>query len=155
MIISLILFVIFMIGVGYLSILAIKHGPIGQIYGAYFVAVVLLVTSYQSLEFILGEPKPIEVEWLRDLEEREIIAEFLMEDQGIYVWLNYEGYPKNYVLPWDEATAKQLMEARERAEGSGVPVLMSYKHSAGQFVFYEAPQPPLPDKERNIPDSML
>jgi hypothetical protein len=125
--------------------------------GALVTAAVFLPAAYLSLSEMLSRPKPVGSEWARrELAEATVIGAQMIEGQAIYVWLGMEGVaePRAYALPWDEKVARQLHGARRNAEASGTDVKMRnpFEQSIDQRerIFYAAPQPPPPEKQRPI-----
>jgi hypothetical protein len=118
------------------------------------IATVFLPVSYASLIELLGQPKPIDLEWWRgNATEAEVVAARPIEDQGIYLWLQLPDVaePRAFVLPWDRAGAEQLQRAMREAErnGSGVQMRQPFEPSLddGEPKFYARPQPALPPKD--------
>ncbi len=125
--------------------------------GALATAAVFLPAAYMSLSEMLSRPKPVGSEWARrELAEATVIGAQMVEGKAIYVWLGLEGVkePRAYTLPWDEKTARQLHGARRNAEASGTKVKMrnpfEQSNDKRERIFYAAPQPPPPVKQRPI-----
>jgi hypothetical protein len=117
-------------------------------------AALFLPLAYASLVQLLSRPKPVDLEWwLNDAAEAEVLASRLVEDQGIYLWLQLVDVaePRAYVLPWDRTSAEQLQQALREAEqkGSGVQMRLPFEPSldALEPKFYALPQPALPPKD--------
>jgi hypothetical protein len=94
---------------------------------------------------------------LVDAAEAEVLASRLVEDQGIYLWLQLVDVaePRAYVLPWDRTSAEQLQQALREAEqkGSGVQMRLPFEPSLEDLEpkFYALPQPALPPKDLSQP----
>ena len=117
-------------------------------------AVLFLPLAYASLVELLSKPKPVDLEWvLSDTTEAEVVASRLVEDRGIYLWLQLPDVfePRAYVLPWDRASAEQLQQAMRQAEqqGSAVQMRLPFEPSLEDRApkFYALPQPALPPKD--------
>jgi hypothetical protein len=117
-------------------------------------AVLFLPLAYASLVELLSKPKPVDLEWvLSGTTEAEVVASRLVENQGIYVWLQLPDVfePRAYVLPWDRTSAEQLQQAMREAEqnGSGVQMRLPFEPSLEnrEPKFYALPQPALPPKD--------
>ena len=117
-------------------------------------AVLFLPLAYASLVELLSKPKPVDLEWvLGDTAEAEVVASRVVEDRGIYLWLQLPDVfePRAYVLPWDRASAEQLQQALREAEqnGSGVQMRLPFEPSLEdrEPKFYAQPQPALPPKD--------
>jgi hypothetical protein len=123
--------------------------------GAALAAVVLfLPLAYASLVELLSKPKPVDLEWvLSGTTEAEVVASRLVEDRGIYLWLQLPDVfePRAYVLPWDRTSAEQLQQALREAEqqGSAVQMRLPFEPSLEERApkFYALPQPALPPKD--------
>ena len=123
--------------------------------GAALAAVVLfLPLAYASLVELLSKPKPVDLEWvLSGTTEAEVVASRLVEDRGIYLWLQLPDVfePRAYVLPWDRTSAEQLQQALRDAEqqGSAVQMRLPFEPSLEERApkFYALPQPALPPKD--------
>jgi hypothetical protein len=116
--------------------------------------VLFLPVAYASLIALLSKPKPVDLEWwLTDAAEAEVVASRLVENEGIYLWLQLVGVaePRAYVLPWDRSSAEQLQKALREAEQnrSGVQMRLPFESSLDdrEPKFYALPQPALPPKE--------
>ena len=116
--------------------------------------VLFLPVAYASLIALLSKPKPVDLEWwLTDATEAEVVASRLIENKGIYLWLQLVGVaePRAYVLPWDRNSAEQLQKALREAEQnrSGVQMRLPFEPSLDdrEPKFYALPQPALPPKD--------
>ena len=116
--------------------------------------VLFLPVAYASLIALLSKPKPVDLEWwLTDAAEAEVVASRLVENEGIYLWLQLVGVaePRAYVLPWDRNSAEQLQKALREAEQnrSGVQMRLPFEPSLEdrEPKFYALPQPALPPKD--------
>jgi hypothetical protein len=117
-------------------------------------AVLFLPVAYASLIALLSKPKPVDLEWwLTGAAEAEVVASRLIENEGIYLWLQLIDVPepRSYVLPWDRHSAEQLQQALRDAQrnGSGVHMRLPFEPSldAREPKFYALPQPALPPKD--------
>jgi hypothetical protein len=117
-------------------------------------AVLFLPVAYASLIALLSKPKPVDLEWwLTDAAEAEVVASRLIENEGIYLWLQLVDVaePRAYVLPWDRNSAEQLQQALREAErnGGGVQMRLPFEPSLDdrEPKFYALPQPALPPKD--------
>jgi hypothetical protein len=113
-----------------------------------------LPLAYASLVELLSKPKPVDLEWwLSHAADAEVLASRLVENEGIYLWLQLVevAEPRAYVLPWDRASAEQLQQALREAEqqGSGVQMRLPFEPSLDdrEPKFYALPQPALPPKD--------
>lgn len=116
--------------------------------------VLFLPLAYASLVGLLSKPKPVDLEWwLAEAAEAEVVASRMVENEGIYLWLQLVGIsePRAYVLPWDRASAEQLQQALREAEQnqSGVQMRLPFEPSLDnrEPKFYALPQPALPPKD--------
>lgn len=121
--------------------------------GAMALAFALLTVGYVGLLELLGQPKPIELEWSRgSVQEADVLAADLREGQAIYLWLRSAAHdePLSYRLPWNLDQARSLQEATRQAEASGTATRMrrpfSEPHDDGEPLFYAVPQVALPPK---------
>ena len=117
-------------------------------------ATMFLPVAYASLIELLSKPKPVDLEWWQnDAAEAEVVASRLIEEEGIFLWLQLPDLvePRAYVLPWDRASAEQLQKALREAEqrGSGVQMRLPFEPSLDPLEpkFYAMPQPALPPKD--------
>lgn len=113
-----------------------------------------LPLAYASLVALLSKPKPVDLEWwLADAAEAEVVASRLVENEGIYLWLQLVDVaePRAYVLPWDRTSAEQLQQALREAErnGGGVQMRLPFEPSLDdrEPKFYALPQPAMPPKD--------
>jgi hypothetical protein len=121
---------------------------------ALFLLLVGLV--YGGAVELLGQPKPLRLEWRDGAGEADVIGASMAEGEAIYVLLQYPdgAPPRYYQVPWSQHAAEALQQAlRDRQEqGTGVRMTMT-GGSSGQSgndtrepMFYAPPQPALPDK---------
>jgi hypothetical protein len=117
-------------------------------------SVLFLPLGYAGLVDLLSKPKPVDLEWwLSDAAEAEVLASRLVENEGIYLWLQLPevAEPRAYVLPWDRAAAESLEQARREAEeqGGNVQMRLPFEPSLDQEEpkFYARPQPAPPPKD--------
>jgi hypothetical protein len=119
------------------------------------ISVLFLPLGYASLVDLLSKPKPVKLEWwLREAAEAEVLASRLVEDEGIYLWLQLPDVaePRAYVLPWNRTSAEQLQEARREADqqGGGVRMRLPFEPALDEQEearFYARPQPAPPPKD--------
>jgi hypothetical protein len=118
------------------------------------ISVLFLPVSYASLVDLLSKPKPVGLEWWQtEAADAEVLASRLVEDEGIYLWLQLPDLaePRAYVLPWDRASAEQLQRAMRAAEqiGGDVQMRLPFEPSLddGERKFYAQPQPAPPPKD--------
>jgi hypothetical protein len=118
-----------------------------------------LPLAYASLVELLSKPKPVDLEWwLSHAAEAEVVASRLVENEGIYLWLQLPDVvePRAYVLAWDRESAEQLQQALREAEqnGSGVQMRLPFEPSLDDLEpkFYAQPQPALPPKDLVQPE---
>jgi hypothetical protein len=102
----------------------------------------------------LGQPKPFWAAYPKP-QDPTIVGFVLDGGHAIYVWLQTDGPPVAYALPWSEPEAAQLHDAAEAAKAAGVPLkgkLVEGKPGEPgtkdneKILAYPAPQPPLPPK---------
>jgi hypothetical protein len=121
---------------------------------------VFMGLSYISLGELLGRPKPVEIMgWERpDVEAARVIGQFFVKDQGIYLWLMYEGVsiPRYYQFPWNEEMARDLKRgeaAQRNNENQGMILKWPFQPSWEDREFPEVheipwPRPPAKDEQR-------
>jgi hypothetical protein len=113
---------------------------------------VLVAMVYGGTAELMGQPKPMRVEW-RDAAQARLIAATMRENVGIYVWLEVEAQaePRAYALPWDQQMAQQLQRAMSDAQQNGTFVQMVAPFDSGMDErapkFYAMPQPAMPEKD--------
>jgi hypothetical protein len=121
---------------------------------ALFLLLVGLV--YGGAVELLGQPKPLRLEWRDGAEEADVIGASMAEGEAIYVLLQYpDGTPPRYYqVPWSQTAAESLQQALRDGQEQGTGVKMTIAGgSSGQSgndtrepMFYAPPQPALPDK---------
>ncbi len=116
-------------------------------------AACFLPLAYIGFAELLGRPKPVELQWSRsDEDEATVLAARMREGEAIYLWLGFRdlGEPRSYVLPWNEAMARELYGAQGEAEETGGEVRVRLPLDADLIrekpLFYAAPQPAPPPK---------
>ncbi len=75
---------------------------------AFALAALFIPVAYASMVGLLGAPKPLHLEWRHDgIEEATVLGASIREDQGIYLWLQFDGdpEPQSYKLPWNRDQA--------------------------------------------------
>jgi hypothetical protein len=121
---------------------------------AFVVSALFVPLSYAGFAVLLSKPKPVSLEWIRaSTQEANVLGSTVREGEAIYVWLQMPDVsePRAYMLPWSLDLAKQLQEARRKAEeqGTGLGMRLPFEHSwdKQEPKFYPLPQPALPPKE--------
>ncbi len=116
-------------------------------------AACFLPLAYIGFAELLGRPKPAELQWSRSGDdEATVLAARMREGEAIYLWLGFRdlGEPRSYVLPWNEAMARELYGAQGEAEETGGEVRVRLPLDADLIrekpLFYAAPQPAPPPK---------
>ena len=111
----------------------------------------LLPAAWAAPAELLGQAKPVDLEWLKTrVEEAPVLSATMVKGEAIYVALQCKVVPALYKLPWDPETAEQLQEAMREAERNGTETRMclpfepSWDNNEPRF--YAPPQPKLPDK---------
>jgi hypothetical protein len=122
---------------------------------ALFLLLVGLV--YGGAVELLGQPKPMRLEWRGGAEEADVLGASMAEGEAIYVLLQYpDGTPPRYYqIPWSQPAAEELQQALRQGQEQGTGVKMTMPGGeAGQSgndtrepMFYAPPQPALPDKD--------
>jgi hypothetical protein len=82
-------------------------------------AAALLPVAYLGFAELLGRPKPAELQWSETGHDRAtVLAARMREGEAIYLWLGFDDLaePRSYVLPWDDAAARELHGAQGEAE---------------------------------------
>lgn len=112
-------------------------------------AACFLPVAYLGFAELLGRPKPAELDWsLSDQDEATVLAARIREGEAIYLWLGFknEGEPLSFVLPWNEALARELYSAQGEAQENGGEVRarlpLNSDLTTDDPLFYAAPQPP-------------
>ena len=121
---------------------------------AFGAAMLFLPVAYAGLLDLLSKPKPVALEWwLQRAEAATVLGSSIREDQGIYLWLQFDGVPepRSYVLPWNRQLAEQLQTAqREAQENQGaLQMRLPFESSLDDDEprFYAQPQPAPPPKD--------
>ncbi len=111
-------------------------------------AACFLPVAYAGFAELLGRPKPADLQWSEgNHDEATVLAARMHEGEAIYLWLGFEGLdePRSYVLPWNEAMARELHGARGEAEESGtelrVRLPLDADFTRNEPLFYAEPQP--------------
>lgn len=91
--------------------------------GRWKVAAVLTFIAMTGTVFagsfeLLGKPKPISLEF-RNLKGSTILAYTFVEGTAIYLWLDRNGVPMTFVLPWSTEQAQDIQDAVEGAAKIG------------------------------------
>lgn len=96
-----------------------------------------------------GWAAPI-VPYLAELPDGEIeVHGFrLIPEVAIYLWLDVEGEPRAFVLPWNAGAASQLQRLGEKGEGVKAKKRVGNpKEDESELEFHGEPQKPLPEKQ--------
>ena len=119
----------------------------------------LMLVAYASLANLLGQPKPLTLEWRPGaIAEAEVLGASIREGEAIYVWLATADReePQSYRLPWNRDHALSLQAAQREAgeQGQGVRVRLPREGADDddELVFYAPPQPPRPAKVASAGD---
>lgn len=83
------------------------------------VYIALLALIWGGSAELLGQPKPIKLEWFRNLAGSPIIAVMPVEDVAIYVLILRDGKPVLYVLAWNVKDAEGLQDGVKRIGEEG------------------------------------
>ena len=126
-------------------------------------SVLFMPVAYAAHVSLLSKPKPIAMEWwLAQAEEATVISTTMRENEGIFLWLQFQDLlePRSYVLPWSQELALQLQEAMDEAEENqtGVQMRLPFEPSLDKRKpkFYALPQPaPLPKDHQQEPAKMF
>ncbi len=121
---------------------------------ALFLLLVGLV--YGGAVELLGQPKPMRLEWRGGAEEADVLGASMAEGEAIYVLLQYpDGMPPRYYqIPWSQPAAEALQQALRDGQEQGTGVKMTMADGPGgqpgndtrEPMFYAPPQAALPDK---------
>jgi hypothetical protein len=121
-----------------------------------------LPTAYLGFAALLGQPKPIQLEWWRaKAPEATVLASSFRENQAIYLWLQLSGVaePRAYSLPWSRDLAEQLQTAQREAAANQTQVQMRLPFEASledrEPKFYAMPQPAMPPKDLDQPPAQV
>lgn len=145
--------IIFALLLGCFVFLVLPRGRFWQRAVSTTMYVVLLGLVYGGAVELLGQPKPMRLEWRGDLPEAELLGASLKEGEAIFVLLQFpdDAAPRYYQLPWSDKMAQQLQKAQREGQENGTGVKMkTAKGEQGddprEPMFYALPQPALPDK---------
>lgn len=112
--------------------------------------VALIVTVYGGAFELMGRSKPIALEW-HQLKGSRIYGYVLVEGRAIYLWLDRNGEPVAYVLPWSITNAQEVQDAMEGAGKIGGTALLGPKIDGvpdapdnGEIAKIKPPAPPAP-----------
>jgi len=119
-----------------------------------------LPVVYLSMAELLGQPKPIDLEWWhKKTAEATVVSSIMREGEGIDLWLQLPGspQPRAYTLPWSVPLAEQLEAAKRTLEGKEgtVKMKMPFEPSLDNLEpkFYAMPQPAPPPKDPSPSDA--
>ena len=114
----------------------------------------LLGVVFSASASLMGRAKPVELTWLEPHSpQAQIISGHLMENRGIFLTLSWgDAEPRLYVLPWDQKTAQQLLDAMAEAEQNGTQAmvkmpLQKISKNDDEAPFYAEPQRPPAQKQ--------
>jgi len=123
-------------------------------------ALAALPVIYLALAELLGQPKPIDLEWWqRKTAEATVVGSIMREGEGIDLWLQLPGspQPRAYTLPWSVPLAEQLEAAKRTVEGTEGSVKMKFPFETTlddlEPKFYAMPQPAPPPKDPSPSDA--
>ena len=145
--------IVFALLLGSFIFMVLPRGRVWQRAVSASMFVVLLGLVYGGAVELMGQPKPMRLEWRGSLPEAELIGASMKEGVAIYVLLQFpdDSAPHYYELPWSQKMAEQLQKAQREGQANGTGVKV--KTAKGQPgddprepMFYAMPQPPLPDK---------
>jgi hypothetical protein len=116
----------------------------------------LLPAAYAAPSALLGRAKPVSLEWLGShVDEATILSATFVENDAIYLTLQWGPTPNLYRLPWDQKTAEQLQQALRDAQRNGTNPVMKLPFEPSwdreEPRFYALPQPKMPDKPNSGP----
>lgn len=133
--------------------------PRGEVWqrGASTALFLLLVgLVYGGAVELLGQPKPLRLEWRGGAEGADVLGASMAEGEAIYVLLQYpDGMPPRYYqIPWSQPAAEALQRALRDGQEQGTGVKMTMPggqtgqagNDAREPMFYAPSQPALPDK---------
>jgi hypothetical protein len=111
----------------------------------------LLPAAYAAPASLLGRAKPVSLEWLgAHVQEASILSATFIENEAIYLTLQWSAAPNLYRIPWDRNTAEQLQQAMRDAQRDGSTAMMRLPFEPSwdrnEPRFYALPQPKMPDK---------
>jgi hypothetical protein len=112
---------IFVVILGSFTFLAVPKGRWKVLAVLTFTA--LTVTLFPGAFELLGHAKPIAWEWHK-LKGSRIYGYVLVENRAIYLWLDRNGEPVAYVLPWSITDAQEVQDAIEGAGRLGGAAVM-------------------------------
>ena len=108
---------------------------------------------YLALAELLGQPKPIDLEWWHSkAAEATVVGSIMREGEGIDLWLQLPGssQPRAYTMPWSVPLAEQLEAAKRTLEGKDGTLKMKFPFEPTlddrEPKFYAMPQPAPPPK---------
>jgi hypothetical protein len=145
--------IVFALLLGSFIFMVLPRGRVWQRAVSTSMFMVLLGLVYGGAVELLGQPKPMRLEWRSSLPEAELVGASMKEGEAIYILLQFAdgGAPQYYELPWSQKMAEQLQKAQREGQANGTGVKV--KTAKGQPgddprepMFYAMPQPALPDK---------
>lgn len=135
-------------------------GPVRRalVSGSFALLLGLLFFGYSDM---LGRPKAVQLEILnRGAAEARVLGAYFKEGDGVFLWLQLPdaAEPRYYRLPWDAKLAQSIQAAIDQnaqRHGGGVAMKLPFEHSWSMEdpKFYPLPQPKLPDKPDDQPQS--
>lgn len=111
----------------------------------------LLPAAYAAPASLLGRAKPVTLEWIgTHVPEALVLNATLVENEAIFLTLQWDREPNLYRLPWDRDMAQQLQDAEREADRNGTRTVMRLPFERSwddrEPRFYAPPQPKMPDK---------
>jgi hypothetical protein len=111
----------------------------------------LLPAAYAAPASLLGRAKPVTLEWVNaQVQEASVLSATFVENDAIYLTLQWHAAPGLYKMPWDRKVAEQLQGAMDEAKRQGTQPMMRLPFEQSwdrqEPRFYAQPQPKMPDK---------
>jgi hypothetical protein len=117
-------------------------------------ALIVFIISIFSIGSIglltLSHPIPYNILNRFEDKSHEVIAVMFDIDEAIYLWVNFDGYPRYIVLPWSDEKAKELQGYMDRREEFGTGFEMKFsgdEQESDDGIFHDKPQEQSPPKE--------
>lgn len=139
--------------------MSFRRGPAGAVaVASTSLLIILMMTVALGLYNASGQPRvigPFNNFSANRLVEAQIMSHVLREDEGIYLWVmdtrNPDAEPLSLKLPWSDATAQALSDAKGDADGpqgeGDLFMEWSQEPSLNDVPqFYGRPWPALPNK---------
>jgi hypothetical protein len=148
--------VIFALLLGAFVFRVLPRGEIWQRGASAALFLILVGLVYGGAVELLGQPKPLRLEWRDGAEEADVLGASMAEGETIYVLLQYPGGtpPRYYQIPWSQPAAEALQQALREGQEQGTGVKMTMADGMGgqpgndsrEPMFYAPAQPKLPEK---------